>query len=90
MEWRHPSSPKSKKFKTQPSASKVLATFFWDAKGIIHINFLEEKRTIDAEYYSNLLKGPVKNAFRRKQQGMPSKGVIWHHDNARPHTAKLN
>ena len=29
-----------KKFKTQPSAGKVMATVFWDAKGVIMLDFL--------------------------------------------------
>ena len=28
MEWRHPNSPRSKKFKAQKSAGKIMATFF--------------------------------------------------------------
>ena len=31
-EWRHSSSPKPKKFRTQPSAGKVMLTLFWDKK----------------------------------------------------------
>lgn len=88
MEWRHTSSPRPKKFKRYSSAGKVLSTFFWDSKGVIFIDFLEEKRTINSEYYSNLLKGPLREAIRRKRPGMLRKGVIFHHDNARPHTAK--
>ena len=34
MQWKHPGSPPPKKFCTQPSASKVMATVFWDSKGI--------------------------------------------------------
>ena len=30
MEWKHPGSPAKKKFKTQPSAGKVMLTIFWD------------------------------------------------------------
>jgi len=30
MEWSHTSSPKQKKFRTQPSAGKVMLTLFWD------------------------------------------------------------
>ena len=30
-----PESPRPKKFKTQPSAGKVMATVFWDAKCVI-------------------------------------------------------
>ena len=29
-----PGSPRPKTFKTQPSAGKVMATVFWDAKGV--------------------------------------------------------
>ena len=34
-EWRHASSPKPKKFRTQPSAGKVNLTLFWDERGVI-------------------------------------------------------
>lgn len=35
MQWKHTSSPSSKKFKSQPSAGKLLLTVFWDSKGPI-------------------------------------------------------
>ena len=34
-----PGSPRPKKFKTQPSAGKVMAKVFWDAKDIIILDF---------------------------------------------------
>ena len=49
-----PGSPRPKKFKTQPSAGKVMATVFWDAQGVIMLDFLAKKSTIGA-YYANLL-----------------------------------
>ena len=39
-QWVGPGSPRPKKFKTQPSAGKVMATVFWDAKGVILLDFL--------------------------------------------------
>ena len=39
-------SPRPKRFKTQPSAGKVMATVFWDAQGIIILDFLAKKSTI--------------------------------------------
>jgi histone-lysine N-methyltransferase SETMAR len=33
MEWRHVNSPSKKKFKTLPSAGKVMCTVFWDTIG---------------------------------------------------------
>ena len=50
-----PGYPWPKKFKTQPSAGKVMATVFWDAQGIIMLDFLAKKSTITGAYYANLL-----------------------------------
>ena len=38
-QWVRPGFPRPKKFKTQPSAGKVMATVFWDAKGVISWTF---------------------------------------------------
>jgi [histone H3]-lysine36 N-dimethyltransferase SETMAR len=88
MHWKHPRSPVAKKAKTTFSAGKVLATVFWDSKGILAVDFLTERRTINAEYYSTLLKEKVKPAIRNKRR-KANKSVLFLHDNARPHTAKL-
>ena len=50
-----PGSLRPKKFKTQPSAGKVMATIFWDAQGVIMLDFLAKKSTITGAYYANLL-----------------------------------
>ena len=54
-EWVGPGFRRLKKFKTQPSAGKVLATVFWDAKGIIMLDFLPKRSTVTGVYYANLL-----------------------------------
>ena len=38
--------PGPKEFKTQPNASKVMATVFWDAKGVIMLDFFPKRSTI--------------------------------------------
>ena len=43
------------KVKSIAPAGKVMASVFWDAKGILLIDYLEKGRTITGEYYSNLL-----------------------------------
>lgn len=88
MEWRHSNSPPPKKFKTTPSAGKVMATVFWDIKGPILVDFLTDRKTVNAEYYSQLL-SKVRDAVRSKRRGLLSKGIILLHDNARPHVARL-
>ena len=49
-----PGSQRPKKFKTQPSAGKVMSTVFWDAKGVIMLDFLLKRSTITGVCYANL------------------------------------
>ena len=46
MQWKHPSSPASKKFKTQASAGKVILTFFWDVSDPMLMHFQEKGQTV--------------------------------------------
>ena len=47
VEYHHPGSPSVKKFKTVPSAKKVMLTIFWDARGVLTRNFsLKDRRWI--------------------------------------------
>jgi hypothetical protein len=50
------------------------------------VNFLTERRTINAEYYSALLGGPVKAAIRNKRKGAKT-SVSFLQDTARLHVA---
>ena len=43
-QWIGPRSPRPKKFKTQPSAGKVIDTIFWDAKGVIMLDFFIQEK----------------------------------------------
>ena len=54
-QWVGLGSPRPTKFKTQPSAGKVMATVFWDAKGVIMLDFPAKKSTITGAYSANLL-----------------------------------
>lgn len=49
-----PGEPTLKKVKTILSANKVIAIVFWDAKGVIFIDYLEKGETITAQYYADL------------------------------------
>ena len=67
-QWVGAGSPRPKKFKTQPSVGKVMATVFWDAKGIIMLDFLPKRRTITGVYYANLL-DQLRTAICEKRRG---------------------
>ena len=86
-QWVGPESPRPKN-KTQPSAGKVMATVFWDAKGVIMLDFLPKRSTITGVYYANLL-DHLRTAIRQKRRGKLSKGVLPQQDNARVPTCKV-
>ena len=87
-QWVGPGSPRPKKFKTQPSAGKVMATVFWDTQGVIMLDFPAKKSTITGAYYANLL-DQLRTAIRVKRRGKLSKGILLQQDNARVHTCKF-
>ena len=70
-----PGSPRAKKFKTQPSAGKVMAIVFWDAQGVIMLDFLAKKSTITVAYYANLL-DQLRTVIREKRRGKLSKVIL--------------
>ena len=45
----------AKEVQNATSAGKVMATVFWDAQGVIMLDFLAKKSTITGECYANLL-----------------------------------
>lgn len=38
-----------------PSLNKVKAIIFWNARGVVYINYLEKGRKLNGSYYANLL-----------------------------------
>lgn len=39
---------------TEPSASKIIASDFWVANGILLVDYLEKERSINSDYYCGL------------------------------------
>ena len=88
MQWKHRDSPPPKKFRTRPSAGKIMATIFWDAKGILLIDYMPHKTTITSQYYADLL-GRLRESIKSKRRGMLTKGVLLLHDNAPVHKGRV-
>ena len=65
-----------------------MATVFWDAQGVIMLDFLAKKSTITGAYNANLL-DQLRTAIREKRRGKLSKGILLQQDNARVHTCKI-
>jgi histone-lysine N-methyltransferase SETMAR len=87
-EWRHTSSPKPKKFHTQPSAGKIMLTLLWEKHGVILEHYMARGNTATSATYPDLLKNHPCPAIKSKRRGRLSTGVLLQHDNARPHTAR--
>ena len=87
-EWRHTSSPKPKKFLTQPYAGKVMVTLFWDERGLSLERYMPRGNTVTSTTYADLLKNQLLPAVKSKRRGLLSTGVLLQHDNARSHTAR--
>lgn len=83
-EWRHRGSPPPRKFRVQPSAGKIMATIFWDAEGILLIDYLERGQTITGQYYATLIT-QLRDSIKEKRKGKLSRGILFNQDNASVH-----
>nr|XP_040567943.1 histone-lysine N-methyltransferase SETMAR-like [Lepeophtheirus salmonis] len=80
-EWTAHDEPASKRGKMQQSAGKLMASVFWDAHGIIFIDYLEKGRFINNDYYIVLL-DRLKGEIDEKQPKLKKKKVLLNQDNA--------
>jgi hypothetical protein len=47
MDWKRPTSPVAKKFRSQPSVSKIMLTLFGDMEGEILVHFTQKSETVN-------------------------------------------
>lgn len=83
-QWRRSGSPRPIKFKATKSTQKVMTTIFWDTQGIVLIDFLEMRTTVNSDSYIETLK-KLKRAISKKRPHKDIHSIQLHHDNARPH-----
>lgn len=87
QQWMHTHSPnKPKKFKQTFNNRKVMATVFWDEKGVLLVEFMQPGTKINAAVYCETLRR-LRRAIQNKRRGMLTSGIVLIHDNARPHSA---
>jgi hypothetical protein len=78
-------TPIAKKFKTQPSAGKLVLTIIWDSRGHILETYLECGTAVTNAAYCDMLQTGLK--LRSKRRGKLSEGGLFLHNNACLHTA---
>jgi len=61
-----------------------MATFFWDEKGFLLLEFMPQKTTVTGQTYANTITA-LRDAIKEKRRGELSAGVLLLHDNAPVH-----
>ncbi|UYV80194.1 hypothetical protein LAZ67_18001973 [Cordylochernes scorpioides] len=88
-QWKLPHEPKPKKARQVRSNVKVLLTVFVDCRGVVHREFLPQGRTVNKEYYLQVMRN-LSEAIRQKRPDLwKNKNWLLHHDNAPAHTSLL-
>ena len=76
------------KFKFERSVKKVMATVFWDSEEVVLVDFLEGKKTVTGVYYVKGLR-KLRAKLAEKRPGKLHCGILFHHDNAPPHSSQI-
>jgi len=71
-QWTETSCSAPKKTWWVPSARKVMASVFWDAEGILFVDYLEKGKTITGKYYSVVFTR-LDEKIREKRPGLQKK-----------------
>lgn len=75
MDERGESAPKESK--RVPSAGKVMVSVFCSMREIIVINYLQKEKTINGEYYANLMQRTT-DEINNKWPDLTKKKVLYH------------
>ncbi len=86
MVWCEPGEPAPKKAKVGHSANKIMATVFWDAEGVLFIEYYSKGRNVNQQTYQATLK-KLRAAICQLHLGLRDDQIFLIHANARPHTA---
>ncbi|UYV62485.1 hypothetical protein LAZ67_2000755 [Cordylochernes scorpioides] len=86
-EWHTPASPRPKKARMLKSRVKTMLIVVFDKRGLIHKEFVPQGKTVNAEFYKEVLRR-LHKAVKRKRQDLAQRWRL-HHDNAPAHTTFL-
>lgn len=66
---------------------KVMLCIWWDWKGVVYYELLPQGQTIDSDKYCSQLNKLKRALHENRPETINRKGVVFHHDNAKPHTS---
>lgn len=70
-------------------AKKVMLSIWWDFKGVVFFELLPRNQTIDSIAYCRQLDDLNTSLTEKRPELVNRKGVVFHHNNARPHTSLM-
>jgi hypothetical protein len=85
-QWVKKGQPGPRKAKVHVTRTKKMVLVFFDAKGVIYMNYVPKGKTVNAEYIKKALARFLK-VFKAKRPIMASQDWFLHWDNAPVHTA---
>lgn len=85
--WKKKDEPPESQPKAGLTESKVMLCIWWDWKGPVHYEVLPHGLTMNSELYCKQLDRLEEQINETRPELANRKGVIFHHDNARPHTS---
>ena len=88
-QWKSPSSPRPQMARQSRSSAKSMLIIFFDIRGVVHQEFLPQGRTVNKEFYCDVLRRLRENIRRKRPNLWHAKNWILHDDNAPCHRALL-
>lgn len=85
--WSKRDEPPQTTSKAELHQKKVMLSVWWDYKGIVYFELLPKNQTINSDVYCRQLTKLDEEIKKKRPELANRKGVIFHHDNARPHTS---
>lgn len=73
--------------KAEIHQKKVMLSVWWDYKGIVYYELLPSNTTINSDVYCQQMDKLNASLQEKRPELVNRKGVVFHHDNARPHTS---
>jgi hypothetical protein len=81
LQWKHTSSPSTKKSKVAPSDGKVMLTMFWDSQGVLLAHFQKWGENVNS---ASCCEVSVRDAICRKRPRQVARNGLLHHDPIEP------
>lgn len=85
--WLFPGETPPLKFKRSRSVGKKMVATFFSSKGHVATIPVEDRRTVNADWYVNQCIPSVLENWRKRRPKTGTRSLLWHHDNASPHKA---